>query len=86
MDESSARALPHCLDLPSLLATSAARQAVTPTARMQASLTAQQNRPAPSISDTKSAGRFSLGEENSQSFNGLARKVLNERAPKKALR
>ena len=71
------------LDLPSLLATTAARQALTPTARMQALLTAQGT---PHRTQPTPIGVETTPLDAAQSFNDPIRAILDHRDPRKIIR
>lgn len=81
MDTPDSQDRAQILDLPSLLATTAARQAITPTARVQAQLMAQERQHSRSHLEEKTPQKTTLGDKNSQNFNYLTSKILNERWP-----
>ncbi|MFM7028605.1 MAG: hypothetical protein ACKOXK_08030 [Chakrabartia sp.] len=75
--DAGARQMRTMVDLPSLLATTAAHQAMTPTAQVQARLSTRALR---GDAEEKSQGTSQSEKQNSSSFNYLTRKLLCERA------
>ena len=70
----------RAIDLPSLLATTSARQAMTPTSRMQARLAAANQGQKTSALEPKLKAELGIRTGNSPSFNYLARKLLSGRS------
>ncbi|MFM8498405.1 MAG: hypothetical protein ACKOAN_00115 [Chakrabartia sp.] len=79
MDDANPIERTQIFDLPSLLATTAARQAITPTARVQAQLMAQESQNSRSNLKTKNHYKQAADHKESQNFNYLASRILSER-------
>lgn len=79
MDDADPIERTQIFDLPSLLATTGARQAITPTARVQAQLMAQESQNSRSNLETKTHHKQAADQKNSQNFNYLTSKILRER-------
>lgn len=79
MDDADPIERPQIFDLPSLLATTAARQAITPTARLQAQLMAQENQNNRANLETRNHRKQAPEHTISQNFSYLTSKLLCER-------
>ena len=79
MDDADPVERTQIFDLPSLLATTAARQAITPTARVQAQLMAQESQNSRSNLATKNHHTQAADQKNAQNFNHLTSRILRGR-------
>lgn len=79
MDDADPVERTQIFDLPSLLATTAARQAITPTARVQAQLMAQEIQNSRSNLATKNHHTQAADQKNAQNFNHLTSRILRGR-------